>query len=408
MLTRDLLRARRRKDQVLPQYVDLADPALGALAAELIELFVSHRERPRGELEEALVARIGERTDFLLHRGLAKLLFDRATFVTDAKLDPREVRKALFLRAAASHPVARQAGVPLHPIHRAAVLAEVAGTMSATPEEIEKAFYADLEEAQVLREFETLTAAELLQRYNVALAQAVLLRATQVMVKLEPTAAKRVRQLFRFIKFFGLMHQAEGTAKKGYTLTLDGPASLFRLSTKYGLQLAEFLPALLLCPGWTLRAELEWGTDRRPAWFGVTAAEGLVSHYRDTGTYETEEERAFRERWATLETPWKLDRASTLIDLDGRGVLVPDFTLRHPDGRVALLEIVGFWRRTYLESRLALLQQHGPAHLILAVSQRLRSSEEDLARVPGEAFFFKDVIPTREILERAERVGRVP
>ena len=408
MLTRDLLRARRRKDQVQPLYVDLEDAALRELAEQLVAEFVAHRGQARGELEATLATRNGERTDLLLHRGLAKLLFDRSTFVVDARLDPKEVRRALFERAAASHPIAREEGVALHPVSRAKVIAEVAQSLSLSPEEVEHALYADLEEAQLLSEFEPLTGLALLERYNVALAQAVLLRATRVTVAMKPTPAKRVRQLFRFLKFFGLMHQAQGSARAGYTLTLDGPMSLFRLSSKYGLQLAEFLPALLLCPGWTLSAELEWGLERRPARFELSSEAGLVSHYRDTGTYETEEERAFRERWKALGTPWKLERTSSVIDLDGQGVLVPDFTLRHADGREALLEIVGFWRKGYLESRIALLAKHGPPNLILAVSQRLRGSEEDLARAPGELFFFKDVILTREVLERAERLGRRP
>ena len=284
----------------------------------------------------------------------------------------------------------------------------MAQTLGLTPQEIEHGFYADLEQAQLLSEFEPMTGAALLERYNVALAQAVLLRATRLTVALQPTQAKRVRQLFRFLKFFGLMHHAQGSARAGYTLTLDGPMSLFRLSSKYGLQLAEFLPALLLCPGWTLSAELEWGLERWPARFELSSDAGLVSHYRDTGTYETEEERAFRERWKELGTPWKLERTTSVIDLDGKGVLIPDFALRHADGREALLEVIGFWRRSYLEARLDLLAQHGPPNLILAVSQRLRGSEEELARVPGEVFFFKDVILTREVLERAERLGRRP
>jgi predicted nuclease of restriction endonuclease-like RecB superfamily len=407
MLTRDLLRARLRNGQIRPQYVD---GAMGELATQLVELFTQHQGRPRAVLDAALAERIGERTDFLLYRGLAKLLFDRSVFIVDAKAEPREVRRRLFERAARGHAAVREGDAlalpPERGTMRASAIAGVASELSLKPEDIEQALYADLEEAQILSEFEPLSGEELLQRYNVALAQAVLLRATQVEVKLAPTNAKRVRQLFRFIKFFRLMHQVRGTARSGYELTLDGPMSLFQLSSKYGLRLAEFLPALLLCPGWTLTASVQWGPIKQLSKFELSSEAGLVSHYRDTGTYETDEERAFRERWKLLDTPWKLERTSSVIDLDGKGVLVPDFTLRHPDGREALLEIVGFWRRASLDSRLEVLKKHGPPHLILAVSQRLRGSEDDLAQIPGEVFFFKDVILTRDVLERAERLGR--
>jgi predicted nuclease of restriction endonuclease-like RecB superfamily len=406
VLTSDLLRARRLREQVLPLYVDATDALVRGLARGLISLFEQHVGKPRGELEAALDALVGERTDYLLHRGLAKLLFDRSTFEIDAKVDPAELRKAVFARASQSHPIARSAGDVLHPVTRGSALAEAAAPFGLSAEEAERALYADLEEALVLRAVEPIGPEALLQRYNVALAQAVLIKASRLTVALAPTEAKRVRQLFRFIKFYGLMHQAHGSRQTGYTITLDGPMSLFQLSSKYGIKLADFLPALLLCPGWTLQAELLWGKERKRALFALRSEDGLVSHYRDTGTYTTEEERAFIERWAALETPWKLEQRPELIDLGGKGVLVPDFVLRHPDGRQALLELVGFWRKGYLESRLELLRQHGPPNLVLAVSQRLRGSEEELAQVPGEVFFFKDVIRTKDVLERIERVAR--
>ena len=48
-------------------------------------------------------------------------------------------------------------------------------------------------------------------------------------------------------KQLGLMHQVQGDLDSGYEIVLDGPASLFRLTDKYGLRMAGFLPALLLC-----------------------------------------------------------------------------------------------------------------------------------------------------------------
>ena len=118
---------------------------------------------------------------------------------------------------------------------------------------MERALYADLDREQELRTFEPIEAKALLQRYNVALAQAMLLRASSVTITIAPGDPKRYRQLFRFIKFYGLIHTAKGDRRHGYEVTLDGPMSLFQLTSKYGVKLAEFLPALLLCEGWTLK-----------------------------------------------------------------------------------------------------------------------------------------------------------
>src|SRR5690606_14619105 len=82
----------------------------------------------------------------------------------------------------------------------------------------------------------------LIARYNVALVQALLLRATEVRVRLVEPTVPRVRQLLRHVKFQQLLHHGR---RDGDTLelVLDGPGALFRQSTRYGMQLASFFPA---------------------------------------------------------------------------------------------------------------------------------------------------------------------
>lgn len=408
MLTFDLVRARRRGDEVRPQYLDAGSATELARAEELVALFSAHLGRTRGELDDALAERVGEATDYLLHRGLAKLLFDRCAFEVEAPRPPSELRRAVFEAAAAVHPVAQREGDVLHPVTRAEVLARAAAALGLEPAVLERALYGDLEDQQRLTAFDPLAPRALLERYNLALAQAVLLRASSVTVTIAPGDPKRYRQLFRFIKFYGLIHTVRGDRKRGYEITLDGPLSLFQQSTRYGLKLAEFLPALLLCEGWSLEAQLQWGKERRAAKLRLTPDHGLASHYPDKGVYVTAEERAFLAKVKALETPWKAVQRAELIDLGGRGVLVPDVVLRHADGREALLEIVGFWRKGALEGRAALLREFGPANLILAVSRKLGAAREKLEALPGASCTFADVLPAREILALAEQVALKP
>jgi predicted nuclease of restriction endonuclease-like RecB superfamily len=409
MLTTDLVRARVVRGEVRPAYVDASDKALIELADTLIGLFKAHVGKPRGALEDSLAELIGEDTDFLLHRGLAKLLEDRSEFVTDCPVDPVEFRRRVFERAALHHPVSREPGNPVHPTTRTAVLTAVGAELGLTPEQSERALYADLSREQILKSFEPIAASALLHRYNLALAQTVLLRAASLELELAPGDPQQYRQLFRFIKFFRLLYSAKGTGTQGYTITLDGPASLFHSSAKYGLQMAEFLPAILLCDGWSLRAELLWGKERKRLIFSLAAGSGLRTYYQDRGVYVTDEEAHFVKRFAEVAKGWRLDKRPEIYDLDGRGVLVPDFVIvNERDGREALLEIVGYWRKGYLEARGALLAEHGPKNLILAISQRLRASEEKLESMPGAYVFFKDVIPVKEIVALCERVATIP
>ena len=74
---------------------------------------------------------------------------------------------------------------------RVAVLSRVAAELEMTAEQADQGLFADLKSEQRLTRFKDTTAERLLQRYNVALAQAVLLRSTRVHVAVrhEPSGA---------------------------------------------------------------------------------------------------------------------------------------------------------------------------------------------------------------------------
>src|SRR5207249_4672424 len=97
---------------------------------------------------------------------------------------------------------------------------------------------------------------------------------------------------FRQIKFHRLICDVElasGGRKpsdaSSYRLHLDGPLSLFSATQKYGLQLALFLPTLLLCEHFELKARLRWGAERKEKVFHLSAKDALVSHQAETGAY---------------------------------------------------------------------------------------------------------------------------
>ena len=84
--------------------------------------------------------------------------------------------------------------------------------------------------------------------------------------------------------------------------------------------------------------------------------------------------------------------------------MIPDFAFRHPDGRTALFEIMGYWRPEYLRRKLQKLRQAQRRDLIIAVSSNLNVSEDDFKDVPGEVFFFKERIQPNDVIACLERV----
>src|SRR5262249_34820653 len=200
----------------------------------------------------------GDSPQQLIHGGLAKLLEDRCDFEVAASLPPEQIREAVF-RAATARRQAPAATDMRTAFDRAGVLAGAAAQLELTPEQVGQGLFADLKSEQCLIRFDAITAERLLERYNVALAQAVLLRSTGLEVHLRGETPARYRQLLRLVKFHRLVCDVVDGAPGEYVLRLDGPLSLFSATQKYGLQLALFLPAVLRCREFHLKAELSWG-----------------------------------------------------------------------------------------------------------------------------------------------------
>lgn len=402
MLPSDLLLTRARGPYIEPRYIDPAAPHYLGLAQDLIDLFAQHQGRPRKELQTALDLYAGDRTDYRVQRGLARLLTDeRCQFHIASAIPPEELRQEVFRLSRENHPLVSEPNL-IYPTTRDHILEQVALQRAIPVEQIETSLYSDLIENHLLAAFEAPSPDTLLHRYNLALAQALLYRCELLRLSVHRNLPVRYKQLFKFIKFYRLIHTITGDLDAGYEISLDGPVSMFRLTQKYGFQMALFLPALLLCTRWKMSASIV-RPDGRKQEFVLDDQCGLISHYRDQTLYDSLLEQTFAQRFEKADTQWQLERETEIINLK-ETVMIPDFAFRHPDGRTALLEIVGFWRPEYLRRKLEKLRRAKRQDLIVAVSRDLNVSQEDFAGVPGGVFFFKSRIQPREVIEQLERI----
>ena len=195
----------------------------------------------------------------------------------------------------------------------------------------------------------------------------------------------------------------EGDADHGYTITIDGPASLFGSSTRYGVDLAKFLPALLHVSRWEMVTNLARRTlyDGRetPNRFTLESGCGLVSHYKKGKVFDSIVEESFAASWAKTKTEWRLEREVELIPLPG-SVMVPDFRLVHPDGRTFVLEIVGYWRPEYLKKKFSQVARSGRDDIILLVSERLNleNAGVKVSETPAKVVWFKGKVLPKDVL----------
>jgi uncharacterized protein len=400
MLPTELLMHRFSGEEVVPKRLPI-DEANLAIAQELIDRFQQAKGQKKGELSRQLQEMEGEDTDYRMRRGLAHLLTSSfSEFETISPLDPPMLRDRVFALSAQGIPSPAQTQIVIQQV--ADVLTQELGH-EVLPEQVSQGLYADLPDNQILTQFETPTAEALLHRYNLSQVQGVFYRASHVRLDAHRNDPGEYKLLFRYLKLFQLMTYIEGDADTGFTLTIDGPTSLFQASTRYGLAMAKLLPALLHVTKWSLTSDLQIkdnfnGTTRKGR-FTLEADCGLVSHYPPGKTYDSMLEQGFVERWEKTKTDWKLEREVDLVAIPG-SVMIPDFRLVHPDGRTYLLEIVGYWRTEYLQKKFAQVRKADRSDLILAISERLNLEKAGVKfeDTPAKIIWFKDQLLPKAVL----------
>ncbi|NUM35475.1 MAG: DUF790 family protein [Candidatus Brocadiae bacterium] len=393
MLGLELVRIRYRSGKIIPLYIDTEDPQLLSMAQNLIILYEEYKGKTREELQDALKPILNEGKDIIVYRGFCKLLEDLCSFETECLADPIETRKALFAIASRHHIEGS--------FDREKILEEAAAILQSTAKNIESGMYADLKQNHILQEMKPISSENLLKRYNTSLAQSILLKATSLQIEIQEKNSKRYRQLFRAIKFYRLLYQIKGTMEDGFMILLDGPMSLFQACHKYGLQMALFLPALLLCEGWSLKAELVWKAKKNYT-LSLDYKTRLYSHYPDTGMYQPPELAQFEDRFRTLKSGWEISDECFLLDI-GQEICIPDYRFVHfSTNCVVYIEIFGFWHKAALERRMLHLKE-SKHNLLLAVSKNLNVEEKLSLWEDKHIYFFHQVLHPKEILEHLKK-----
>jgi len=400
MLPTELLIHRLNGEEIIPKRLKLDEKHLG-LATDLINFFQTSVGKTQGSLDRQLADFEGDTTDYRMKRGLSYILKSSfCNFEVVSPLEPTMLRERVYTLAAKSVPSQESTAVTLGD-----VAAELSQELQreVLPAQVLAGLYADLAENKLLTAFDAPTATDLLHRYNLSQVQGVFYKASQLVLNAHRNVPGEYKLLFRYLKLFQLMVYVEGDADHGFTITIDGPTSLFNPSTRYGLAIAKLIPALLHVTKWSLAAVLQTRDTYTNTWkrgrFTLNSECGLVSHYPKGKPYDSMLEASFADRWDALKSEWVLEREVDLIPIPG-SVMIPDFRLVHPDGRSFLLEIVGYWRPEYLQKKFHQVRRAGCDNLILAISERLNLEKAGvkLNDVPARIVWFKDKLLPKAVL----------
>jgi len=406
VLTAELVRPRvrlRGTDLVLDM-LDEHDPHWLQTASDLVALFRQQTSEPFASWERLLDRYIGERMDYVVVRGLAKVLTDAATFTPlETPLPPTQLRERLFAYGpvvSAPYLFQKQA--------RDEVVNRVAGELGVATEVLEKSLFADRPATYLLSDpGPGWTPQKLIARYNLELARGVLYWASHVRIEVHGG----YKDLWKYLKFFRLMFWVQPLKDGGYLVDLDGPISPFvHATTRYGRQFAAFLPALLNCEGWRMFATVH------PPMLGTTAAyrldhtSSLQSHFKQSDLFDSRLEAdfaaEFEEKMGGKRRHWRLSRESEVLPL-GDTVMIPDFLLvdERDESRRILIELVGFWHPEYLRRKVEKVRAANCSHLLLLVYSGLKVTEEDFQDAASEVIFFKQKPVLKEVMETVEAMA---
>jgi hypothetical protein len=403
MLTGDLVRPRlRSRGSSLSVEMLPANDLYRRTARDLITLFRDHLGQSQRVWAKALDDFEGTRTDYIVIRGLAKVLADAGTFTPiETTIPPVEVRERLFSRG----PVYATTDL-FHRRMRGDVMTTAAGELAMATEQIEMALYADRPAEYLLTDVGPgWTPESLIARYNLELARGVLYWSSEMRIDIHDS----YKDFWRYLKLFKLMFWARPIAD-GYYVTLDGPISPFvKSTTRYGRQFAAFLPALLLCDKWQMTADVSLQQSREKLQYRLDHTTPLKSHFKASGEFDSALEAdfamTFEAKFGSERGQWALSREDEVLLL-GDTVMIPDFAVTNKrDGRRALIEIVGFWHPEYLRRKVEKVRAAKRRDLILLVYEGVNLTEDRLKNVPGEVLYFPNKPVLKDVMKAVERVA---
>ena len=211
-----------------------------------------------------------------------------------------------------------------------------------------------------------------------------------------------LKVLVRQIKWTELVHglNLRSDGKPGYEFVFDGPASVHEHTRRYGANMAQFLPALLLCKDWEMEALVRKpGEEEARFQLRLHAGSGLRGHLHPPEEFDSGVEETFFKKWGGEEAVhegWRIRREGRVLERY-QHLFTPDFTLVHVEsGREVLFEIVGYWRDAYRQHKLDTLERFGRGNIVWAVRTDLH---EEFCSRRAVCFPFKNAVKRQSLLD---------
>lgn len=399
MLSADLVRVRRRGEELFLTAIKATERAeIERIAQDLLQIIETSLGQTWDEVSEALgaVERVPQHEK--VWAGLKKLVLDDSEFGMSLEVDAHALRTRVFDIASQK----RRDATAERPFVREEVLTQVATEHGVSLAEVEEGLFSDLKGAARLTKITRLSPDGLVERYELAQIQGILLRAIRLRVVVECSGPDQARALFQKLKFRQLLFRIEARHDGAFELEIEGPFSLFDSVTKYGLKLALVVPVLKECRRAEITADLLWGKERKPLKFRTTlgGAEGTESAPLRSDV------ALLKDALEKQKTDYSVALAREYFNIPGVGICVPDLKLSGPGRKDVYIEVLGYWSREAVWRRVEWAESGAPERVIFAVSSKLRVSEEVLPKETGAALYvYKGTMSAPALLRQVEELS---
>jgi len=383
VLTKDLIRFTIKNDVVNPSFISLKTPSVKNACEQLLAVYEDGQNSSKKEISQNASAIINSLHSSKTAKGLNKILLDNCDFEKNEDCDYVSLREKLFEKSAKFYFSSQQ------------------NSFCEIPQDFDEKFlkniYGDHPDCEKMISCKIKTIEELAGEYNISLVQGLLLSAQNLIINVESSDKTATRYFFRQIRFHQLLCVVFKTPS-GYSVSIDGPASILENSSGYGLKIANFFKTICKIQDWKLFASLKFDKQK----YSLILNSSVIDKKEILAIYYPKEFEVFKQNFEENSRSWRISDEIEPFSFDSKGIVVPDFLFVHSKtGQKIQLEMFHKWHKAQVSKRIDDLKNYDGCDFIIGIDSNLYEKVENCIeeKIRPKIFRFRD-FPSQNIVEK--------
>lgn len=349
----------------------------------MLAIYSDEKNLSQKEIAQNSAAIINSLRSSKIAKGLNKILLDNCEFEKNENRDYIFLRQKLFEESAKFY---------FFPSEN--LLEKIAQNFD---EDFLNDIYGDHPDCEKIVACKIKSVEELIDEYNISLIQGLLLNAENLTLNTESDDKKTMRHFFSQIRFNQLLCGVSKTSS-GYSVFIDGPASILENSSGYGQKIANFFKIICRIQDWKLFATLKIDSKK----YSLILNSNFISQKNVLSVYYPKEFEVFRQNFQENSEFWEISDEIEPFSLDGKQIIVPDFLfVSRKTKKKVQLEMFHKWHKSQVLKRLYDLKKYEINDFILGIDVNLYKSikNEIDEKISPKIFKFRD-FPSQNIVEK--------